>query len=378
MQVNPLRDELQEKWASEFIAKSSGRGILHLCPRAGKTRTTIRIFCKVHRIIKRRPKILVAYPDKNIQTSWKEDIQEVKYFNPDIEYTTHKSLEKVVKNHYDIIVCDEVHLLSDYQIMQMNQLLKTNQRSVVICLSGTLSTQTKMKLFNSLGFRVIAEYTLDQAVKDGLISDYRIHVIATDLDTKQIVDVEKNKTEKKLYNSLTWVIENRNASFFLLLKRMRLLQNSIAKTRKTKDLLKILHKERVLVFCPGNKVAKELGCKVHTAKIGNQEEFEKFIKNQSTSNHYAVCKIGNTGVSFKNLKNIIISAFDSNGENLAQRICRSLILDEKHKVSNIYIVTTTEEVELNWLKSALSFFDSSKIDYGAVKDHFQKKKEVNQ
>ena len=131
----------------------------------------------------------------------------------------------------------------------------------------------------------------------------------------------------------------------------------------TKRILSKLKDKRTLVFCANNKVAKELGCKVHTSKFHDQDEFEKFIGDTSKHNHLAVCKIGNTGVSFKSLDHIVINAFDSNSENLTQRICRSLILDEKDKVSTIYIVTSNEKAELRWLEKSLEFFDQNKIKY---------------
>src|SRR5688572_15661262 len=161
-----FRDQLQEKWAEEFLS-STQRGILHLCPRAGKIRTSIRIFCKHQRILGRRPKILIAYPDKNIQKSWEDDFKAVGYKNPDVDYVTHISLGKVDKE-YDIVVCDEIHLLSANQKHNLSKIMFDN--SIVLGLSGTLSKQTESELKYDLGLRVICKYTLDQAITDGLVS----------------------------------------------------------------------------------------------------------------------------------------------------------------------------------------------------------------
>ena len=171
------------------------------------------------------------------------------------------------------------------------------------------------------------------------------------------------KTEKQKYKAISWVIEHKGQNLFLSLARMRIIHNSYSKMQSTKNLLNKLKDKRVLVFCANNKVAKALGCKVHTTKFKNQDEFEKFIGDTSKHNHYAVCKIGNTGVSFKSLDHIIVNAFDSNSENLTQRICRSLILDVKGKISNIYIVSSDENAEIKWLLRALEFFDPKKIKY---------------
>jgi superfamily II DNA or RNA helicase len=356
---NTYRDKLQDKWAKEFMS-SDRNGILHLCPRAGKIRTSIRVFCALHKELKRKPRILIAYPDKNIQQSWEDDFINVGYKNENIEYVTHVSLGKHLNKKYDIIVCDEIHLLSEKQKQNFKVIMKHNP--TVLGLSGTLSEKTELELKQELGLSIINEYTLEEAITDGIISDYRINVIKVDLDNSTIIDLKKSKTEKQKYNALTWVIENKGQSLFLNLARMRIIHNSIAKTNKTKDILKNLKQERVLVFCANNKIAKSLGCKVHTSKNNTQIAFEKFISGKG-NNHYAVCKIGNTGISFKDLDHIVINAFDSNSENLTQRICRSLILDAPGKISNIYIVTSNEKAELRWLDKALEFFKKEKIKY---------------
>jgi superfamily II DNA or RNA helicase len=334
-----------------------------LCPRSGKTRTTIRIFCKLQRLLGYIPKILICYPDKNIQESWDSDFKAVGYNNPNISYVTHVSLHKEVNNHYDMIVCDEIHLLSEKQKRDFKGLMDNNKGKYILGLSGTLSFTTRNELKMALGLEVVAKYSLEEAIKDGIISDYQINVIKVPLDNKIIVDIKKKRTEKAKYNAISYVIRAKGQSLFLSLARMRIVHNSISKLAVTKKLLNQLKNERVLVFCANNKIAKQLGVKVHTSKFNDQVEFEKFISNQSGHNHLAVCKIGNTGISFKLLDHIVIQAFDSNSENLTQRICRSLILDDLGKVSNIYIISSDEEVELKWLEKSLEFFDKRKIRY---------------
>lgn len=367
-----IRDQLQESWASEFLTydQGLGKGILHLCPRAGKIRTSVKIFEKVERLGNRgrsvnktwKPSILICYPDKNIQKSWEDDFKAIGYNNPNVSYVTHVSLGKI-QDQYDIIVCDEIHLLSPLQAGNFKRIMKNNADSYIIGLSGTMSKDTKINLKYMLNLNVVSEYSLEQAINDGIISDYRINVITTNLDNKVIVDQKKKRTEKAKYNAISWVIKNKGQSLFLSLARMRIIHNSLAKLTRTKEILKKLKDKRVLVFCASNKIAKQLGIKVHTSKYNDQENFEQFVADNSQDNHLAVCKIGNTGVSFKSLDNIVISAFDSNSENLTQRICRSLILDNKGKISNIYIVSSTEEAELKWLEKSLEFFDKSKIKY---------------
>lgn len=359
-----IRDKLQEKWASDLYCNNvSGRGIAHLCPRAGKIRTSIKFFENLKAQWKTNVlKVLICYPDKNIQKSWEDDFKAVNYDTSDVDYITHVSLGKVKGHTYDVIIIDEIHLLSAKQKSETKRLISENKSGYTIGLSGTLSEKTEIELRTELGMPVITEYTIEQAIQDGIISDYRINVIKVSLDDVQKIYKKNTRTEKAQYRAYSWVIDKKGHSLMLNLARMRVIHNSLAKTKATIDILDKLRNERTLVFCPNNKVAKTIGCKLHTSKINNQESFEKFIAGKG-NNHMAVCKIGNTGVSFKSLNHIVVNAFDSNSENLTQRICRSLILDTKDKVSTVYIVCSTEKAELNWLEKSLEFFDPSKITY---------------
>jgi hypothetical protein len=91
--------------------------------------------------------------------------------------------------------------------------------------------------------------------------------------------------------------------------------------------------------------------------------FEDFA--EGAGNHLAVVKIGNTGVTYKPLDKVIINYFDSNAENLAQKInrCMAMEYNTPDKKAHIYIVSTNESVELKWLSKALEFFDKNKIKY---------------
>ena len=150
---------------------------------------------------------------------------------------------------------------------------------------------------------------------------------------------------------------------FLRLARMRIIQNSIAKRNLTRRLLEKHKDERVLVFCGVTKIADELGIPVYHSKAGDKDVFENFAAGDG--NHLAVVKIGNTGVTYKPLNRVIINYFDSNGENLAQKInrCMAMEYNTPDKKAHIYIVCSTEEVEKKWLKRALEFFDNDKIKY---------------
>ena len=354
-----LRDKRQQEFADVWM--NNGQfGILNLCPRFGKIFTTINILEQLDDNIN----ILIAYPDLKIKSAWEEDFKKRNYTNPNITYTTHLSIKKHTAGFYDLIVLDEIHLLSDAQMEAVKELTCKK----VLGLTGTLSSYTEETLGLELKLPVLATYPIHQAIKEGVITDYEIVVRFIPLDNKTVQNFKgKKRTEKAQFEALSWVINKRESqganTMFLRFSRMRIIQNSISKKEATKRILKNFQDERILVFCGVTAIADSLGIPVYHSKAGEKETFEKFAKGEGK--HLAVVKIGNTGVTYKPLNKVIINYFDSNAENLAQKInrCMAMEYDNPDKKAKIYILCSTEDVERKWLKKALEFFDKDKIKY---------------
>jgi superfamily II DNA or RNA helicase len=356
-----LRDERQKEFANTWL--DHGRfGILNLCPRFGKIYTTINALEQ----LPPHSTVLIAYPDLKIKESWETDFARREYNNPNITYTTHLSLHKYKEYDFDVIIIDEIHLLSEAQIEAAKELIEHNE--CVLGLTGTLSKWTEEILNRELGLFVVAEYPIEQAIEEGVIVDYEITVVKTPLDNVHKQNYKgKMRTEKQQFDAYGYVIRSMEQTggntMFLRLARMRIIQNSIAKLKRTKQLLERHANDRVLVFCGVTDVADKLGIPSYHSKSSEKQLFEDFASGQG--NHLAVVKIGNTGVTYKPLNRVIINYFDSNGENLAQKInrCMAMEYNTPDKKAHIYIVTSSEEVEQKWLNKALEFFDKRKIKY---------------
>jgi len=354
-----LRNKRQEEFANIWL-ESDRFGILNLCPRFGKIYTTINILEKLDKNIN----ILIAYPDIKIKESWEADFKTRKYKNKNIVYTTHLSIKKLSQYFFDLVILDEIHLLSEAQMEAVRKLTCTK----VLGLTGTLSRLTETTLLEELELPVIATYPIEQAIAEGVIVDYEISIIKVPLDnTIQVQYKTKLKTEKQQFDSYGYIINKMQSSgqdtMFLRLSRMRIIQNSLAKLKATKKILSENSTDRILVFCGLTKIADALGIPSHHSGSTEKDTFKDFAEGKG--NHLAVVKIGNTGVTYTPLNKVIINYFDSNAENLAQRInrCMSMEYNTPDKKAHIYIISSNEEVELKWLNKALEFFDKSKIKY---------------
>jgi superfamily II DNA or RNA helicase len=354
-----LRNKRQEEFANIWL-ESDRFGILNLCPRFGKIYTTINILEKLDKNIN----ILIAYPDIKIKESWEADFKTRKYKNKNIVYTTHLSIKKLSNYFFDLVILDEIHLLSEAQMEAVRKLVCTK----VLGLTGTLSSLTETTLLEELELPVIATYPIEQAIAEGVIVDYEISIIKVPLDnTTKIQYKTKLKTEKQQFDSYGYIINKMQSggqdTMFLRLSRMRIIQNSLAKLKATKKILSENSTDRILVFCGLTKIADALGIPSYHSKSTEKDIFQDFAEGKG--NHLAVVKIGNTGVTYTPLNKVIINYFDSNAENLAQRInrCMAMEYNTPDKKAHIYIISSNEEVEMKWLNKALEFFDKSKIKY---------------
>lgn len=356
-----IRDQRQEEFAEVFLNSKKRQGILYLCPRFGKCRVGIKVFEGLD-----NPKILIAYPDIKIKQAWLDECEKMGYSPLNITFTTHRSLHKYSDEQFDLYVIDEIHLLSEAQIDVLQKML--DPKDMVLGLTGTMTSWTERDMRMLLKLNVLAQYPISTAIEEGVITDYEIIVKKVPLDGRIIKDYNgKRRTEKQQFKIYSAIIkkfdEKGKNSQFLRLARMRVIQNSESKLGATRRLLKEYKDERVLVFCGLSKIADRIGCPVYHSKKGEEETFNKFCNGEG--NHMAVVKIGNTGVTYKPLNRIIINYFDSNGENLAQKInrCMAMEYDNLEKKAIIHIITSDEEVELAWLEKALEFFDKEKVKY---------------
>lgn len=355
-----LRDKRQIEFADKWIMEGE-KGILNLFPRFGKIRTSVHIFNKTNPV-----SILISYPDNKIKKSWKDEFKILNFDHPDITFTNHRSLSKYMEDNFDLIVIDEVHLLSDAQILVLEEIMVANKK--VLGLTGTLSSWTEKNLKRSLDLKVVAKYDIATAIKEGVVADYEIIVIKVPMDNT-VKQSYKNKimTEKQRLRTFNYVInkleEDQKDSFFMKLKVMEIFQNSLSKKRKIMELISQHKKDRVLVFCGRKDFIESLGIPYHHSTSKNENEFNDFAEGKG--NHMAVINIGNTGVTYKPLNYIIINSIDSNSENMTQKISRCLAIENTNpdKKGRIYITVVPDSLEMKWLKSSLENFDKDKIKY---------------
>ena len=132
------RDVIQESISDRFI-DAGMFGIINSAPRTGKCKITINC-------LNTKDKVIIAYPEINIKKSWQDDFKKWKFKGKKVKYSTYQSFKKL-KDGCDVLILDEVHLISDAQLVAIKKYIDINKIEKVIGLTGTLAEDTEIKLY---------------------------------------------------------------------------------------------------------------------------------------------------------------------------------------------------------------------------------------
>ena len=354
------KSEIQEGIINTIV-KNNCRGIILSSVRSGKTRILLKSIQK--HSDNKKINVLVLYPNIDIKNSWEKECELIDYF-PDITYCTFASISKVKQFGWDFVVFDEAHLLGEENQLPIAGEIAKNNKHVMFA-SGTYNnnTLTDLKLYTELD--LIVNYSTNQAIKDGIVSDYTIHIHKYQLNNTKIVEYGKIKkwksTEKKECNRLSNRILKAmgEQKMFAALERMRFINSCDSLIECVNKWINNNKNERFILFSSDEKTGLKYNLPMFNSKSQNDTVLKQFQKGEI--NQLCLLKKASAGVTFPNLQNILITAINSNGENLEQMIGRSLLDDTDH--SHIHIFVSTEDFQNKWLNKSLELISKDKIKF---------------
>ena len=355
------KTEIQEKIINTII-ENNCRGIVLSSVRSGKTRVLLKT---IERYFKdKNPKVLVLYPNIDIKLSWEKECEIIDYF-PNIVYCTFASMSKIIDDGWDCIIIDEAHLLGEENQLPLAGKLAENTNHIIFA-SGTYNKDTlsDIKFYTKLD--LIVNYPTSEAIKDGIVSDFTVYVHKYELNNSKIIQFGKvkkwNSTEKKECNRLGNRILKLlgQQKMFASLERMRFINSCNSLIEKVNKWISENKNERFILFSSDEKTGLKYNLPMFNSKSKDDSVLKDFQSGKI--NQLCLLKKASAGVTFPNLQNILITAINSNGENLEQMIGRSLLKDCENS-SNIHIFVSTEEVQNKWLTKSLELINKNKIKY---------------
>ena len=358
-----MRNKIQSD-AVKSIIDNNYHGIIDVAPRVGKSKIAIDSIKKL-----KKQKILITAPYNSILDSWQEEFRKWKIAKTKRpEVINQRSLEKVDLSKYNLVISDEIHTLSDRQLSCL-------KNSKVLGFSGSIANKTKMKLRENLGIKPIFTYSIEQAIKDGIISDYEIKIISCQLDSSRKYISAGNKakpfktTEFANYNYLSSMFDKFKklawndtkkytpVKYAFASKRADLLYKSNTKISACQKLLKQLN--RTLIFTARTEVADILGNASYHSKV-KEDTLASFINGDIDK--LAVCEMTSMGITIPNLKTGVFHQLKSSEESAIQKVMR-MCNWEDDSVATIYIFMYANTQDEIWVNKAIEPFDQNKIEF---------------
>ena len=320
-----MQRKLLEKKALSSWKNYSHKSTLAMCTGSGKSRIGI-LACEMFDSSK--AKFCLVVPTVKLRdTNWDNEFIKWKKSTLLKKFEKHcyASISKIKGKHYNCVILDEVHNLTENNI----KFLKNNTFDAIIGLTATPpEDEVKANILNKY-CPVSFTLSLEEGVEMGIVAPYDIKVVETRLDdNKKNIRAGKAPnyymvTERYRYNQLSSIIRKimyaKKDAMWAIMQRMRFIKDLPSKTEAAKYILKhiIPPDYRTLIFCGSIKQAEELCENYYHSKSGD-ENLNDFI--EMKINRLSCVEALNEGHNLPLVDAALIVQLNSNKKDLVQRV----------------------------------------------------------
>jgi superfamily II DNA or RNA helicase len=341
---------------------SHNRCLIEKSIRSGKTLTILDYIKK-----NEYKSVLWLVPDSSTRDKGLPDEIRKWKFKLNITAICYNSLNKYSNKSFDLIVLDEVQMLSEARYEH----LTTINYSKLIAMTGTISNKHEKLdiLFHKLGLKLVYSYSTDKAVKNKDVAPYKINVIELPLRTTNdlVINYKDNKgvsksfrsSEQKSYNNLSERIKMAvgKRKMMLAIERMRFLNTLETKIEYIKKYIANNIDKRILIFVATQEMAEQCS-KYFFHGNSTDKWYNEFQKGKI--NHLVLVEKGATGHTYKNLDGCLLTTINSSNL-LQQKIFRTILFREDY-TANIDILISQDTVQKEWISKALENLDQTNIN----------------
>lgn len=327
-------------------------------------------------------RILIVIPRLVLINNWKAEFAKWHYtqYLPQVTFSTYVSLPKHVEEHYDLIIFDECHHLSERAQDAVLDILA----DYCILLSATVKKEFKQELVSLFPGIEMYKISMRKAIDESILPDPTVYLMPLKLDdtanTQTIIinpkapnyagiipynkrfsaRRDKNRkyivqcTELEYYQDLSSTVEyykkvyfktNNQIMYFKWQQKAkeRLLWLASLKNNIVKKLLNELEDKRTLTFCSSIAQTEELGQYCINSENPDSDKILDAFNNKEI-NHITACNILNEGANLTDCQVGIFVSINSSDIMTKQKNGRIL----RHPKPIIYIpyYTNTREEEI--------------------------------
>ena len=383
---NKLKNQKQKEAVNSW-AKNNFKGTIIAGTGFGKTRCGVLAIGETLRRVDsgiNKPSGLVLVPTTQLRDQFKGEF--IKWGYEDIleyvEFMCYQSAYKLVGHHYDIAVCDEIHLgLS----IEYRKFFENNIYDRLLCVTATVPEEEEYAKYLTSLAPVVYKITLNECVKLGLVSPYEIVCVGIKLNSDEQQTYDKAQKlflyykyklgQFNAFDEANRIIKDRNSDSND--KRNAVMFYKAIKDRKdvvdtASNKITILQKlvlnnldKKILTFSGSNDFTdrmcesiEPLGVTYHSKMTKKQRE-NSLKRFKTDKNVLCSTKALNQGFDVDGAELGIICGLTSKALTMIQRIGR-LLRYKENKIGKIVIVYVADSQEDKWLKNAIKGFSNVK------------------
>jgi len=367
-QTIKTKDEQQRKALNAWWTQN-GIGSIIAGTGFGKSRCGV---LAVRHILGSGGRALVLVPTTQLQDQFKQEF--IKWgcedILPRVEILCYQSAHKLENEHYDIVVCDEVHLgLSPVY----REFFEKNTYDKLLCMTATLPEEDEYKKLLGELAPTCYKITLDECVELGLVAPYDIICIPVEMTEEEQAAYKKANNLfvqmkyrlggfdafKQAQSILAGAPGDKGAAaqfFNAIRQRKQVVQHAENKLEAAKEIADYHIEDKILTFGGTNEftnlMADRLGATAyHSGKTQAQRRKILEAFNKSTTSILCSTKALNQGFDVPDVGVGIIAGLESKTLSMIQRVGR-LIRFKEGKRGRIYILYVPNSQEEKWLESA--------------------------
>jgi len=320
---------------------------------------------------------LVLVPTIQLQDQFKEEFDkwECKDCLDRVEIICYQSAYKLRSKHYDIVICDEIHLgLSE----KYRKFFKYNTYDKLLCMTATLPEEPRYKVELHKLAPTIYEISLDECVEKELVAPYEIYCMPLELTSeerreykrvnnlfvshKMALDPNAFEFAKTALRSpnVSYELKAHAAGFYKTIReRKSIVDKAHNKIEVFKQLVYDNLDKRIITFGGLNEFTDTLAksvaplAEVYHSKITKKKRVEALRRfKEGEVNVLCSTKALNQGLDIPNANLGIVCGLTSKALSMIQRVGR-LIRWEEGKTGKVYVLYIKDSQEEKWLKNAV-------------------------
>jgi len=326
-------------------------------------------------VLKNGGKGLLLVPTTQLQDQFAEEFK--KWDAEDVldrvEILCYQSAYKLSNEHYDIVVCDEIHLGISPEYRKFFQ---SNTYDKILCMTATIPEDEEYRNFLMKLAPPSYQLSLDQCVELGLVAPYEILCVPLELNEEDRLAYKKaqNKFVQAKYrigdfdtfSAAKLILAKKMAGdagaakmfFNAIGERKKVVQHATVKIDKAKELVASHPDDKILVFSGTNMFTDSMGSALdalcyHSGYTRREREtaLEEFRK--GSSRILCSTKALDQGFDVPDASVGIIAGLNSKSLPMIQRVGRLLRLSTPDKIGKIYILYIKDSQEEKWLRASV-------------------------